>query len=115
MDNLPTFSDLTQNKQDQLVKKEKEIKESSTTLKVTLSSVKENKSDHDSNNMETKHTQDDSVKKFERQDRGSSSVFSWKCRFEFSAANGKHLERSHALQPIRGYFAATPLATISIR
>ena len=81
MENLPTFSDLTQNKQEQLDKKKKEIKESPTPSKVTISTVKENKSDQDSNNLVVKSKQepDDLVTKCKQE---SSSIIVAKSKQE---------------------------------
>ena len=58
MDNLPTFSDLTQNKQEQTVKKKEDIKLSPSLLTKSTSAVKEIQVKEVSTNLETKSKQE---------------------------------------------------------
>merc|ERR1712008_145535 len=58
MDNLPTFSDLTQNKLEQTVKKKEDIKLSSSLLNKSTSAVKEIQVKEVSTNLETKSKQE---------------------------------------------------------
>ena len=75
MDNLPTFSDLTQSKQEHVDKKEKEIKESPIPSKVSISPVKENKSEQFSNNLlEQKGKQELNVSVTKSKQESSSNI-----------------------------------------
>ena len=58
MDNLPTFSDLTQNKQEQTVKKKEDIKLSPSLLTKSTPAVKEIQVKEVSTNLETKSKQE---------------------------------------------------------
>ena len=58
MDNLPTFSDLTQNKQEQTMKKKEEVKVSPSLLTKSTSAVKEIQVKEVSTNLETKSKQE---------------------------------------------------------
>ena len=75
MDNLPTFSDLTQSKQEHVDKKEKEIKESPIPSKVSISPAKENKSEQFSNNLlEQKGKQELNVSVTKSKQESSSNI-----------------------------------------
>ena len=58
MDNLPTFSDLTQNKQEQTVKKKEDVKLSPSLLTKSTSAVKEIQVKEVSTNLEIKSKQE---------------------------------------------------------